>query len=76
MNRARLITTAAMLSGLLGLAGPALAETAPCTLNGVEPLPVLEAAKAAWQQGFDAWAEASHELGLPFIGPTWEVARA
>ena len=51
MNRARLITTAAMLSGLLGLAGPALAETAPCTLNGVEPLPVLEAAKAAFLKG-------------------------
>ena len=28
-----------------------LAETAPCTLNGVEPLPVLEAAKAALLKG-------------------------
>ncbi len=51
MNRARLIITGAMLSGLLGLAGPALAETAPCALNGVEPLPVLEAAKAAFLKG-------------------------
>lgn len=48
--RSALVITKSLLA-LVGLAAPALAEEPPCALNGVEPVPVMEQAKAAFLAG-------------------------